>query len=284
MNKTSIDGLLVINKPTNYTSRDIVNILNKQLNTKKIGHTGTLDPLATGVLVLCMGKYTKLVNQITSYQKEYITTIKLGITTDTGDITGHIIKQNDHILVNQELLLNTLNSFLGKSMQTVPKYSAVKVNGKRLYEYARQGIEVELPKRAIEIYEIELLENIAGQITLRLVVSKGTYIRSFINDLCASLKVCGTMMALIRTKQGNFTIENAYTLEDILNNHYQLLTIKDIFSYNYYHLTEDEYHKVKNGVPLMLEKEDTHLFMEYNQKIIAIYKRDQGIYKADFMC
>ncbi len=278
-----LNGVIVINKPAYYTSRDVVNILNKKLNTKKIGHTGTLDPLATGVLVVCIGKYTKLVDKITAYDKEYIATVKLGIETDTKDITGKILKENDNIKVDNKVVINTLNSFIGKSKQTVPKYSAVHVNGKRLYEYARNDEEVILPKRDIEIYDIELLKNIPGEITFRIVVSKGTYIRSFIDDLCTKLGVLGTMSSLLRTRQGDFKIENSNSLDDIENNKYQLLTIKDLFSYNCYQLNEEEFKKVKNGVPLRLNKEDTHLFMEYNSQIIAIYKLENGVYKADFM-
>ena len=125
-----MNGILVINKESGYTSRDVVNILNKELHTKKIGHTGTLDPLATGVLVVCIGKYTKLVDKITCYDKEYIATIKLGIKTDTLDITGNILESTNNISVDKEVVINTLNSFLGSSMQEVPKYAAVKINGK----------------------------------------------------------------------------------------------------------------------------------------------------------
>ena len=284
MKKSSINGVLVINKPAYYTSRDVVNILNKKLNTKKIGHTGTLDPIATGVLVVCIGKYTKLVDKITSYDKEYIATIKLGIETDTWDITGKVLKRDNRIVVDNQVLINTLNSFLGKSIQTVPKYAAVRVDGKRLYEYARNNEDVQLPKREIEIFDIELLKNIPGEITVRLVVSKGTYIRSFIHDLCASLNILGVMSELTRTRQGNFNLENAYTLNDIENNSYQLLTLKDLFPYHHYELNDEEFKKVSNGVPIYLKSEDNYLFMEYHSQIIAIYKLEQGIYKADFMC
>lgn len=278
-----MNGLIVINKPENYTSRDVVNILNKKFGTKKIGHTGTLDPLATGVLVICLGKYTKLVDKITCYDKEYVATIKLGLSTDTLDITGNFLEENDKQIVDNKLLIDTLNSFLGHSMQEVPKYAAVKINGKKLYEYAREGIEVELPKREIEISEIELLENRQGEITFRVVVSKGTYIRSLIRDICDSLGVLGTMSRLTRVRQGMFTLDNAVSLQDIDNNNYNLLTIDEIFDYPYYKLNNEEYFKVSNGVPLRINKEDLYLMMEYEGKILAIYKLDGDVYKPYFM-
>ena len=149
-----MNGIIVVNKESDYTSRDVINILNKTFNTKKIGHTGTLDPLATGVLVVCVGKYTKLVDKLTSYDKEYIATIKLGIKTDTLDITGNVLEENYNINLNEQEVINILNSFLGSSIQEVPKYAAVKVNGKKLYEYARNNEEINLPKREIQISDI----------------------------------------------------------------------------------------------------------------------------------
>lgn len=278
-----MNGIVVINKETGYTSRDVVNVLNKVFNTKKIGHTGTLDPLATGVLVVCIGKYTKLVNKITSYNKEYIATIKLGIKTDTLDITGKVIDSDNNLEVDTNVLLNTLNSFLGKSMQQVPIYSSIKINGKKLYEYARNNEEVEVPFREIEVFDIELLENKKDEIKFRVVVSKGTYIRSLIRDISDKLGVLGTMKALVRTRQGSFTLEESYTLKEVENNNFTLLEVGDIFPYPKYHLNQEEYFKVKNGVSIKLAKEDIYLLMEYENKIIAIYEKKEEIYKPYFM-
>ena len=150
-----MNGILVVNKEPNMTSRDVVNILTKFFNTKKIGHTGTLDPIAEGVLVICLGKYTKLCDLLTSKYKEYIATIKLGIKTDTLDITGNVLEESKVPNITEEQIKEVLNSFLGKSIQETPIYSAVKVTGKKLYEYAREGKSVELPKREIDIKSIE---------------------------------------------------------------------------------------------------------------------------------
>jgi tRNA pseudouridine55 synthase len=277
-----MNGIIVVNKEKDYTSRDIVNILNKEFNTKKIGHTGTLDPIATGVLVICIGKYTKLVDKITCYDKEYIATIKLGIKTDTLDITGNVIERDDNTSVDKNVLINTLNSFLGKSMQEVPSYSAVKINGKKLYEYARNSEEVELPKREINISEIELIDVNNDEITFRVVVSKGTYIRSLIRDICSSLGVLGTMSSLKRTRQGMFNINESYSLEDIKNNNFKLKTVEDIFLYPHYKLNDEEYFKVSNGVPLKINSFDSYLMLEYEGKVIAIYKNCDGVFKSYF--
>ena len=172
-----MNGILLINKPIDFTSRDVVNKLTKILKTKKIGHTGTLDPIATGVLVICVGNTTKLCELLTSEYKEYVATIKLGIKTDTLDTTGNIIEEKEYN-VNEEQIKEVLNSFLGTSIQTTPIYSAVKVNGKKLYEYAREGKEVELPKREINITHIELISFKDDEIKFKTTVSNGTYIRA----------------------------------------------------------------------------------------------------------
>ena len=148
--KNSMNGLIVVNKEKNYTSRDIVNILGKPLGTKKIGHTGTLDPIAEGVLVCVIGKCTKLCDVLTSEEKEYIATMQFGILTDTLDNTGNILKTNDKKVTLDEIN-KAINHFKGEYLQTVPIYSSVKVNGKKLYDYARNGEEVELPKRIVNI-------------------------------------------------------------------------------------------------------------------------------------
>lgn len=278
-----MNGILVINKESDYTSRDVVNILNKELNTKKIGHTGTLDPLATGVLVVCIGKYTKLVDKITCYDKEYIATIKLGVKTDTLDITGKVLESNNTVCVDKQEVINTLQSFLGVSMQEVPRYAAVKVNGKKLYEYARKNEDVVLPKREINISEIELLDCNNEEIRFRAVVSKGTYIRSLIKDICEKLGVLGTMSKLTRTRQGKFTIEESYSLQDVIKGTYKLLNVQDIFAYPSYTLNEEEYFKVKNGVTLNLDKDDAYIMLEYQNEVVAIYQKMDNGYRPYFM-
>ena len=267
-----MNGILLVNKPKDYTSRDIVNKLTKVFNTKKIGHTGTLDPIAEGVLVITIGKCTKLCDILTSTYKEYIATIKLGIKTDTEDITGNILEQKD-FNIKEEQIREVLNTFIGKSIQEVPIYSAIKVNGKKLYEYARNNIKVELPKREIDIKEIELISFNKDEIVFKTTVSKGTYIRSLIRDICTKLNTIGTMSSLIRTKQGKFNIEESYTIEDIINNKYKLLTpeevLNDIETIN---INEELYKLVNNGAVINKIFKNNIACLKYNNKIIAIYK------------
>lgn len=266
--------ILIVNKPIDYTSRDVVNKLSKILGIKKIGHTGTLDPMATGVLVCLTGKYTKLVDMITSLEKEYIATIKLGFKTDTLDITGNVIEENSNYNITKEKIIEVLNSFKGKSTQTVPLYSAVHIDGKRLYEYARNGIEVELPKRDITINDIELLDFNDDLIKFRVVVSKGTYIRSLIEDICVKLNVLGTMSELTRSKQGVFNIEDSYNLEDIENNSYKSISLEEVLKLEIIELDDDLYKKVINGNKLELKYNGYVLFKKNNNDIALYYFED----------
>ncbi len=261
---------IIINKEKGYTSRDVVNKLNKILNTKKIGHTGTLDPLATGVLVCLVNKYTKLVDIITSEDKEYVAEIKLGIKTDTLDITGQIIKEAKVPSLKKEDIVKVLKSFIGLYEETVPLYSAVSINGKRLYDYARKGIEITLPKRDVVIKDIELLDYCDDLIKFRVIVSKGTYIRSLIESICEKLNVIGTMNNLTRTKQGNFKIENSYTLSDIAKGDYKSLKIEDLINLEKIELDKILEKKVKNGNVIELNKEGYILFAKENEEI-ALY-------------
>ena len=273
---------MIINvcKEKNMTSRDVVNIISKHLHTKKVGHTGTLDPLATGVLLVCTDRDTKLVDILTSKTKEYIATMRLGIQTDTGDITGNIIKKAS-FRVNKEQIIQTLNSFLGQSTQTVPIYSAVKINGKKLYEYARNGKEVTLPTREITVSNIELLDFHDNLIKFKVTVSKGTYIRSLIEDIGKNLKTVATMEDLVRTKQGSYKIEDSYTLDDIKNNNYKPIPLRTVLQdYPSYELNANEYFKVKNGSKMSLNLDDKIVTLLYNNKPIALYKKENDIYRV----
>ena len=271
--------ILSVYKESNMTSRDVCNIIGKHFKTKKVGHTGTLDPLARGLLIVCTNKDTKLVDILTAKKKEYIATIKLGIKTDTLDITGNIIERSNYNFTKEELSM-VLNSFLGKSKQQVPIYSAIKIKGKKLYEYARNNIEVELPVRDIEIYNIELLEYKDDLITFKVEVSKGTYIRSLIADICSKLGTVGVMQSLLRTKQGDFKVEDANKIEDILNDKYTVISYDTVFkNYPIVNLKEMEYQKVLNGVKMDFAFKDDIIALKYNNLYVALYKYDTGVYK-----
>ncbi len=272
-----MDNIIVVNKDKDYTSRDVVNVIGKIFNTKKVGHTGTLDPLATGVLIVCMNKALKVVDLITASDKEYIAKVVLGIDTDTLDITGNIINECK-TNVNVDMVKSALNSFIGKSIQEVPKYSAVKVKGKKLYEYARNGIDVELPKREIQIFDIELISDIDivdghQEFSFKVKVSKGTYIRSLIRDIGVKLGCFACMKELTRTKQGKFSIDKSYTLNDIKNGNYKLLNIKDVIDIEKVVVSDDMLFKIKNG--MILDKffiSDKALILDNNGNEIGIYK------------
>ena len=272
-----MNGIIVIDKPKDYTSRDIVNIVSKKLNTKKVGHTGTLDPLATGVLVLPIGRALKVSELLTSNTKEYIAEVILGYETDMLDITGTEIKRNIPSVTKEELL-KVLKSYIGKYNQEVPLYSAVKVGGRKLYEYARSGTTVIPPSKEVEVYSLELISDLkhingAVEFTIRCEVSKGTYIRSLIRDIAYSLNTYGTMKNLIRTRQGIFTLKDAYTLKDIEENNYKLLSIKECLpNIKTTVIEEPLLTKVKNGMVLdKFFEENMSLLLDKEGKEIAIY-------------
>lgn len=269
-----MDQLLVVNKPEGYTSRDVVNKLSKILNTKKIGHTGTLDPIATGVLVCLTGKYTKLVDLLTALDKEYVAEIKLGIKTDTGDVTGNVIDKSNKVILKNDIL-DVIEKFPKKYLQIVPKYSAVKIDGKKLYEYARENIDIELPKREVNIYNLELISFNDDIIKIKTKVSKGTYIRSLIEDICDMLGTVGCMKSLVRTYQGVFGIDEAYTLEDIKNNNYKSKNIHEFLDYPCINVEECNLKTVLNGGKISnIYNIKDKVIMIYNNKDLAIYEVD----------
>ena len=273
-----MNGVIIVDKDKGYTSRDVVNKVGKILGTKKIGHTGTLDPIATGVLVLPIGKALKISELMVSKDKEYIARVIIGYETDTLDVTGTKI-YDKKIELTRDRVLNVLDRFKGKIKQQVPKYASVKVNGKKLYEYARKGIDVELPIRDVIIYELELISDIEEvngyyEFDIRVLVSKGTYIRSLIRDIGYSLGSYGTMMELRRIKQGNFTIDMAYKISDIEKGNYKLLAIDEVLRDLPQVVVDDELlFKIKNGV--VLDKffdSDMALIKDKMGNCIAIYK------------
>lgn len=266
-----MNGILIVNKPKNITSRDVVNKICKIYHTKKVGHTGTLDPIATGVLIVCLGSYTKLVNYITSEYKEYIATMKLGCISDTLDTESKISKTTYNPL-SKEDILKVFRNFPKEYDQEVPKYSAVKINGKKLYEYARKNEEIKLPKRPVEIKSLEILDMNDDEITLKTCVSKGTYIRSLILDLAKSLKTTAIMTKLHRTKQGNISIDMAINLENI-NEDTPLLNYEIFFKCSKVIANENMYKGVQNGNILNIDSDEKYIVINYMEKDLAIYEK-----------
>ncbi|MBR3325311.1 MAG: tRNA pseudouridine(55) synthase TruB [Clostridia bacterium] len=285
-----MDGILIIDKPIGKTSFDIVREVRKEYNTKKVGHIGTLDPLATGVLPILIGKATKLSNFLMEHDKEYKSTVKLGIKTDTSDAEGKIIKddkladnylqslakKNNTLPVELSVYIqNILDTFKGESYQTPPMYSAIKINGKKLYDYAREGKTIERTPRKILISKITLL-NIdleQNEITFKVICSKGTYIRTLCEDIAEKLETCGYMKYLQRTMVGNFKIEQS-------NN---FITLEKIFSTNP-KIDVKDLEKLKNGMNLPIENTISNSYSGlcnayYSNKFIGICKINNGYYK-----
>ena len=268
-----MDSIILINKEKGITSRDVVNKVSQKINIKRVGHAGTLDPIATGLMVIGIGKGTKILDLLTMDNKEYIATVKVGIQTDTLDITGNVIRKINDYELTKEQLEKTLNSFLGTYEQTVPKYSAVKINGKRLYEYARYGKNIELPKREVTIKSIELLDFNYEEFKFKTLVSKGTYIRSLIDDIGNKIGIPMTMKELVRTKCGNFKLSDSTLVTD----DYKYISLKDSLNFKVIEVTDEEMlKKIKNGNKIILnnENEDYITLIDSSNNTLAIYKKN----------
>lgn len=213
-----MQGVLAIYKPEKYTSHDVVAIVRRQSGIKKVGHTGTLDPMATGVLIVCIGKATRIIEYLESDEKVYVCTMKLGFATDTLDIWGNIIETADEEKVNgitNEDIESVMSKYRGIIAQVPPKYSALKVNGKKLYEYAREGKDVDIKPRQVNIKSLDLIEFNDGIIKFKVRCSKGTYIRTLCDDIGKDLGTLGVMTSLIRTENGKFSLDDAISIEKI---------------------------------------------------------------------
>ena len=269
-----MNGFILVNKKKNMTSRDVVNSLIKILNTKKIGHTGTLDPFAEGLLLVAVNKGLKVVKLLNYKDKEYVAKVRLGIKTDTLDITGNVLEEIKEDL-NKEELEEVLQSFIGDYSYEVPIYSAIKVNGKKLYEYAREGKKVEIPIKDSYIYDIKLINIEENSFTFSVKVSNGTYIRALVRDISKKLCKLMTLEELTRTKIDSLLLKDAYTLENIKNNDFKLLKINDLLNYKEVELSGYLEAKVLNGNKIKLkEKEDNILFIKETEEI-AVYTREE---------
>ncbi len=248
-----MDGVIVIDKEKDMTSHDVVAKLRHTFGTKKIGHTGTLDPIATGVLVVCVGQGTKLVQYLTCDDKIYDVEMKFGEKTDTGDRTGKVIETGKN-RVNKSRLTWTMNSILGKQKQLPPMYSAIKVNGKKLYEYAREGKYVHREPRDIEVFSVENVEYDGGDtLKFRIHCSKGTYIRTICETIAYRCNTVGTMTELRRVKAGMFSIDQAVKLEDASDA--GIITMDKLFDQEV-SIKKDAFFKISNGMPLYFNKPD----------------------------
>ena len=210
-----IDGIFNVLKPPGMTSHDVIAFLRRALNTKKVGHGGTLDPDAAGVLPVFAGTATRLLEFAVEGKKQYLVEVTLGKQTDTGDDSGNVVKEMPVPAFDEETLQKVLQGFLGKQKQLPPMYSAIKINGQKLYQLARKGVEVERELRDIEVYKLELLHFTESTLTLAVDCSKGTYIRVLGEDIATALGTCGTMSFLLRTQVGSYALNASHTLQEI---------------------------------------------------------------------
>ncbi len=282
-------GLLLIDKPQDLTSFSAVSAIRKKANEKRVGHTGTLDPMATGVLPVLLGRATALSSLILEGDKKYIAEIKLGVTTDTDDITGETLSQKEVNVTSEELSL-AVNSFLGKISQTPPAYSAIKKDGVRLYKLAREGKSVEIPSREVEIKEIKELSplNRDGIFKIEVLVSKGTYIRSLARDIGEKLGCGATLFSLRRTKASIFSIEDCIPLDDINPQNIEEHLLSEELAVSHLreiNVTEKQAIRFCNGGQLGFErlKADTTSF--YSGELFRIKHNNQflGIGLADLV-
>ena len=275
-------GFININKPKGITSHDVVAILRRILKIKQIGHTGTLDPFAEGVLPICIGKTTRLIEFLED-EKAYIGTVQFGKSTDTYDVDGKIINTSEKQITFEDLE-NALKDFRGEIEQTPPIYSAIKINGKKLYEYAREGKDVEIKPRKVCIQKLEILsfDEIKQQAELYIECSKGTYIRSIANDLGLALQTYGYLTKLVRVKAGKFTLRESIELNK-LNSKEKCLAhlISPIEKLNYpkYELTKTEFDKVSHGNPIQIESQNGITILIYENKIVAVANIDENLAK-----
>lgn len=291
-----LNGILVIDKDKGMTSADVVYHLRRVLHIRKIGHAGTLDPEVTGVLPIAIGQATKLIEMMHTRPKEYIGTGLFGYSTDSYDATGTVLKEKKLIqpFSGAEIQEN-MNKFVGEIIQVPPIYSAVKVNGKHLYEYAREEIEVERPQRKVEVKQYDLTKEPVFDINtgqesfdFKIKCSKGTYVRSLVNDLGEKLDCPATMTYLRRTASSGFDITQAVKLKEIEENPKkatELIQPIDAFfkEYTQVDLTEEKWLKVKNGAGISLETNAKKVALRYNKKVKAIYEKKGKLYRPSLM-
>ena len=277
------NGIINIFKEKGFTSHDVVEKMRGILKQKKIGHSGTLDPDATGVLPVLLGNATVLSDMLTDKSKEYEAVMLLGVSTDTQDITGKILEKRDTSNLNKDMVKEVILSFLGEYMQLPPMYSALKVGGKKLVDLAREGKEVKREPRAVYIFDIDIMDISLPEVKFKAKVSKGTYIRTLCHDIGEKLSVGGCMESLIRTRVDRFYINDAITLKQVEENREcikkNILSVEEYFSFLPKINTSPEFDKyLHNGNKLKLDKkpENSELYRLYDSKdrFIAIYKKE----------
>lgn len=271
--------IVLVDKPKGITSFDVCFKMRKIFGTKKIGHTGTLDPNATGLMMILVDNATKANQFLVSATKEYIATVKIGIKTDTDDIDGNIIESKNEVMPSRDIIEETLKSFLGKSKQIPPMTSAIKVDGKKLLEYKRKGETVDIKARDIEVFDIELLDITTDCFVFRCKVSSGTYIRTLAQDTLTKMGIIGTCSELRRTKIDDFSVDDAYTIEKINEGSFKELSMYDVLSKYYPVVQVNNRNDVINGKGLKLDLDFDKILCVDNKEVLAIYQKED-IYRC----
>lgn len=274
-------GLLLINKDEDYTSQDVCNVIKKIVQTKKVGHCGTLDPFAKGLMIVGINQGTKVLSYLEKESKTYQASITLGTATNTGDKTGKVIEKKEVNDYSISYLKEVLSHFLGKQMQIPPVYSAIKINGKKLYEYARKEVEVARKAREIEIYKIDFIDYQKPVLTISVTCSKGTYIRTLGEEIAKKLGTVGHVSELIRTQIGSFLLQNAQSLAQLKEN-VHLFSIKEMLPLKQKIVNKALKKEILNGKKITYEgNEEMILLLDEEGKELAIYEKEEpSIYRC----
>ena len=270
-----MDGLVLIDKKIGVTSYDVVKLVKRHFNTSKVGHCGTLDPFASGLLIIGFNQATKVMSFLEHDYKEYEAVIKLGSSTDSYDITGNVISSSDIKEFSEEQLENVISSFVGEITQTPPIYSAIHVDGKHLYEYARENIEVEIPKRNVTIFDLKVLSYDKETIRIYVKCSRGTYIRTLGVDIANKLNNDGHLIELRRLSIGNLSVNDAISYDDLKEENVKVITINDALSFKKLYISDPKIlRRVYNGQDIYLKNEDEDkIVIVDNDNATAIYEK-----------
>lgn len=275
-----MDGLVLIDKKEGLTSYDIIRLVKRIYKTRKVGHCGTLDPFASGLLIIGINQATKVMTFLEHDYKEYEATIKFGVATETYDTEGKIVEEKEVNVCSDSQINDVLTSFVGEITQTPPVYSSIHVDGKKLYEYARNNIEVEVPSRNVFIHDIKLLENNNDSIKIYVKCSRGTYIRSLGVDIAKRLNNVGHLSTLRRLSIGEVSVNMANTYEELVEGNVNLISIKDALSYKKLYISDPKILKrVYNGQDIILKNEtEDRIIIVDSEKEIAIYDKKEDVF------
>jgi tRNA pseudouridine55 synthase len=278
-----MDIVINLTKPRDISSQQTVTKVKKFFGAKKAGHAGTLDPIATGVLIICLNEATKISRFLLDLDKEYIVKMKLGEKTDTGDLTGKVLEKRSSVALKEKDIYGVLKNFVGQIKQIPPMYSAIKIKGQPLYKLARMGIEISRPERVINIYQIDLIHFNQPYLELKILCSKGTYVRTLCEDIGEALNVGAHMISLNRTKIGCFEIEDSVSLDKLRCENNAIYSIDSaLLHLSEIILNEESYHKAKNGMPVIMITANFPIKQKYVRlkdpggKLFAIGKLEQN--------